>query len=123
MFHRQLIIMSNKTSKSWGDIFSSFPKWIQDSLKAIGWVLKIPNFVWNLPGLSKLKGVRLLLLTVLAVIYKLMSAFDYNILADTVCGMFAMFQKECDTEKIVAVITELYVWLAAALAVEDKSTK
>lgn len=108
------------TQVNWSEQYSTLPKWMQTTLNGIAWLLSIPNFVWSIPGLSKLKGIRMILLTVVAVLYNVFGSFDYNIIADTICKVAAMFGKECDQQWWVNAFTMFYAWLTAALAIEDK---
>lgn len=114
-------IMSIQKNVDWQSAYEGLPKWVTTVTNLIGWFLKIPNFIWVIPGLSKLKGIRLLLISVLAAIYTGLSAFDIDLLTKAICGIADLLKWNCCAQSIAAVFKALMMWLAAALAVEDKS--
>lgn len=109
------------TQKTWNESYDELPKFLSQILGFIGWFLKLPNIIWNIPFLSKMKGIRLLVLSGMAVIYNFMGGFDFNIIAESICGIYKMIGKECDPALWVKWLTIIYAWLAAGLVVEDKS--
>ena len=114
--------MSNKTNQvDWSGAYAGLPSWVLTVTNFVGWIIKIPNFVWGLPGLSKLKGIRLLIITILAAVYTSLSAVDVDILTKGICGIADVFKTNCNADTIAATVKAVMMWLAAALAVEDKS--
>lgn len=113
--------MSNKTTQvNWSEAYAGLPSWVLTVTNFVGWIIKLPNFIWNIPGLSKLKGIRLLVITVLAAVYTALSAIDVDILVQGICGIADVFKMNCNAQGISEMVKALMMWLAAALAVEDK---
>jgi len=109
--------MEQKQQENW----DKMPKWLQVILSGIGSFIKIPNVIWNLPILNKLKGVRLVVMSVLVGLNEAMGAFDHNMVAELSCRAAEMFNKICDPANIVLWFNIISGWLIAALAIEDKS--
>lgn len=113
----------NQNVVNWAEGVQKLPKWVQVLLSLIGQIIKAPNFIWNLPGLSKFKGIRLLVLSVLAALNEALTAIDINVVANASCKIAEMANKICDPSQISWWYHIITGWLIAALAVEDKSDK
>jgi len=113
--------MENVTN--WEQTFEKFPLWLKTLLNFIAWIIKIPNFVWNIPGLSKLKGIRLLVLAALGFLYTFLQSMDIDLLSQAICGAAQMMKVVCEAETIVGFLKGLMAWLALGLAIEDKTKK
>lgn len=113
----------NKNSINWNQTFNGLPLWLSSTLNFVGWVLKLPNYVWLIPGLSKLKGIRMLVLTALGSIHAILLTVDIDMLSAAVCGISDLFKWNCDAQLIVSWFNKIMMWIIAALAIEDKNNK
>lgn len=112
--------MSTQTL-DWKESFKTWPKWIQLLLNFLASILKAPNFIWNIPGLSKLKGIRLIVITILLGFQEAMAGIDINVIAGVGCKVAESFDKICDPTLITRLYEGIMGWLGVALALEDKS--
>jgi len=113
--------MENVTN--WEQTFEKFPLWLKTLLNFIAWLIKIPNFVWNIPGLSKLKGIRLLVLSALGFIYTFLQSIDIDLMSEAICGAAQMMKVVCEPKLIIGILKAIMAWLALGLAIEDKTNK
>lgn len=112
--------MKNK-QVDWKEGVDKSPKWVQAVLAGIGYIIKLPNFIWNIPGLSKLKGIRMIVLSVLVAINEALAGMDIQMMSGAACKVAELFNKICDPNTFVLWYNIITGWLIAALAVEDKS--
>lgn len=85
----------------------------------IKWIAKSPNYIWNLPILNKIKGIRLSLLVALGALTKFLGTIDVDVLGNLTCTIASLLNRPCDSEGIATMITTVYAWLMAALMLED----
>lgn len=111
--------MENVTN--WQETFEKFPVWLKTLLNLISQIIKAPNFIWNLPGLKKLKGIRLLVISALGFLYTFLQSMDIDLLSQAICGAAQMMKVVCEPGMIVGTLKAIMAWLALGLAIEDKT--
>ncbi|NOT37919.1 MAG: hypothetical protein HOP11_11125 [Saprospiraceae bacterium] len=115
--------MENKNFTDWAGLFNKMPFILRGLGIVVSYILKLPNYIWSLPGLSKLKGIRMLMITILGSIQAFGLAFDVNLLSEAICNVAGLFNLNCNPEIFIAWFGKIMVWIAAALAIEDKEKK
>lgn len=113
--------MENKVN--WNNTMSNLPTIIKGIGSIILTILKLPNFIWKLPFLGKLRGIRMTLLTVLGSIHAILLTVNIDVVSGTICKIIELFNYECDTSVIVSVFNKVMLFIITALAIEDQQSK
>lgn len=113
--------MENKTN--WNKTLENMPTIITGIGSLILTILKLPNFIWKLPFLGSLRGIRMTLLTVLGSIHAILLTFDINVISTTVCQFADLFKLTCNSEIIVSTFNKIMMFIITALAIEDQQSK
>lgn len=88
-------------------------------------VLKLPNWIWEVPLLNKLKGFRLILSVGIASLFSLFHAIDWHIVSEQFCNIYHLISPEglCDPASIEMKIITIFTGLATSLKLEDMDEK
>ena len=113
--------IQNSTPVNWSETINKLPNTVKSIGSILLVLLKLPNFLWMIPGLSKLKGIRMALLTTLGSIHAVFLTIDIDMLSSSICAISDLMKWHCDSELIVSWFNRLMIWILAALAIEDKT--
>lgn len=88
-------------------------------------ILKLPNWVWEVPLLNKLKGFRLILSIGIAAVFSIFHAMDWHIISEQICNLYHLAKPEslCDPGSIEIKIISVFTGLATSLKLEDMEEK